>query len=351
MNKRERVIAALNCQDTDRTPIYDLIRNDAVIEYFSGEKLDVSNPERTLYRAYNSYVDATKSNIRFPSVEDRIKTIDGEEYVTKRWTDWKIKHEFYDYGRIEVKVIKKMQELKAQRASPAASVFKYMEDYNSKLELLSDAMIFHNAPIYGGGLYYTYSFCGGVDVFSYLKSDNEDLCEEFINESFLNTLGYISRIPSDYNPPAVIIAEDIGFNKGTLFSPAYLREVLFPRLKVIVEKYHERNIKVILHSDGDINPVLDDIVSCGFDGIHPVEIIAGMDIKEIRSKYPGLVLLGGVDCSQLLPFGKADEVYSVVKKNMQYAKYGYFAGSSSEINNVVPLENILALYEAVGGII
>ncbi|MGC9065177.1 MAG: hypothetical protein ACP5JO_00915 [Candidatus Ratteibacteria bacterium] len=39
MTKRERCERTMNFQDTDRIPIYDLLRCDAAFEYFSGEKL------------------------------------------------------------------------------------------------------------------------------------------------------------------------------------------------------------------------------------------------------------------------------------------------------------------------
>ena len=116
-------------------------------------------------------------------------------------------------------------------------------------------------------MYYSYSYCGGVDIFSYMRLDNEELVDELINQCYLSTIEYIKNLPSEYNPPAVVIAEDIGFNKGTLFAPNYLRSVLFERLKTIVGMYHERGIKVILHSDGDLRTVMDDIVNIGITEI------------------------------------------------------------------------------------
>jgi uroporphyrinogen decarboxylase len=241
--------------------------------------------------------------------------------------------------------------LHAQIADIPAKIEADLLDYQKKQRLINQAVLFQSFASTNGGLYYAYNYLGGVDLFSYLMADNPELAEELIEHAYQYSLAYVNQLPADYDRPAVLIAEDIAFKGGVLFSPEFLRNHLFGRLKNIVSRYQDRGIKVLFHSDGDLSAVLDDIVQAGFTGIHPVETMAGMDLKKIRARYPRLVILGGVDCSQLLPFGKPEEVYQVVRENIRDAGgYGYFAGSSSEINNEVPLENSLALYEAAGAV-
>jgi hypothetical protein len=68
MTREERVTATLNCEPTDRPPIYDLIRNDAAIEYFARQPIDMRSPERAVYAAYSAFADATKSSVRMPRI-------------------------------------------------------------------------------------------------------------------------------------------------------------------------------------------------------------------------------------------------------------------------------------------
>jgi len=72
-----------------------------------------------------------------------------------------------------------------------------------------------------------------------------------------------------------------------------------------------------------------------------------MDIADIHRRHPRLFMAGGIDVSQLLPFGSTVEVEDAVKRAIDAAEGRIMIGSSTELNNEVPLENFLALREAV----
>jgi uroporphyrinogen decarboxylase len=95
--------------------------------------------------------------------------------------------------------------------------------------------------------------------------------------------------------------------------------------------------------------VLDDMIEAGIDGLNPIEPIAGMDIGLLKRRYgKNLILVGNVDCSQVLPLGTVEEVIGAAKECLRLAGHGggLFIGSSSEIVPATPVENILAFYEA-----
>ena len=130
-------------------------------------------------------------------------------------------------------------------------------------------------------------------------------------------------------------------------SPAWLRQSFFPRLATVLNAYHSRGIKVLFHSDGNLNSILDDLVEAGIDGLNPIEVVAGMDVGEIHRRYPGLFLCGGIDVSNLLPYGKPAEVRDAVCRALDAAGGRIMIGSSTELSDNVPLENYLALRDAV----
>ena len=75
-----------------------------------------------------------------------------------------------------------------------------------------------------------------------------------------------------------------------------------------------------------------------------------MDIAHLKEKYDGkLILVGNLDCSQVLPLGSEDEVIREAKGLISVASVGggHFIGSSSEITPITPLENVIAFYKAV----
>lgn len=148
----------------------------------------------------------------------------------------------------------------------------------------------------------------------------------------------------------VIIGDDLAYNQGTFLSPDSLRELIFPFLAKEVEAIKTGSgIPVFLHSDGDLNGVIGDIIDCGFDGIHPLQPSAGMNIEIIKKQYGDkLCLWGNIDLDQLLPFGTEEEVKETVKGTIEVAGDGggYILSSSNILTGNIPPKNILAMYNA-----
>lgn len=141
--------------------------------------------------------------------------------------------------------------------------------------------------------------------------------------------------------------DDIAFKTGPFLSPSWFEEHYFERLDRVVDAYHAEGIKVLFHSDGNLNAVLDGLVAAGIDGLNPIEVLAGMDIRDIHRRYPHLFMAGGIDVSQLLPFGTPAQVRDAVNRAIDDAEGRIMIGSTTELNNDVPLENFLAMRDTV----
>jgi len=81
------------------------------------------------------------------------------------------------------------------------------------------------------------------------------------------------------------IADDLGMVNGPLLHPNTFRKIIFPYFKEIIHSFKKRKVKVLLHSDGQIMSLLDDLVKMGLDGIHPIERKVGMNLREMKEKY------------------------------------------------------------------
>ena len=84
----QRVRAVIEGEAPDRTPLYDLLRNDAVINHFTGETLTVANGRQLVYRAYEPAIDATRPYVRPPEHEQVVTLADGRRRQFFRWTIW-----------------------------------------------------------------------------------------------------------------------------------------------------------------------------------------------------------------------------------------------------------------------
>jgi len=148
---------------------------------------------------------------------------------------------------------------------------------------------------------------------------------------------------------AIVIADDYAGNRGPFFSPAVAREFVIPRLQRMVDAIHEEGGKAIKHSDGNLWPILDQIVATGIDGLNPIEPLAGMNIGDVKRRYGDRVcLIGNIDCGHLLPHGTVEEVEAAVKDCIAQAAPGggFIMSSSNSIHSSVNPANYRAMIEA-----
>lgn len=187
----------------------------------------------------------------------------------------------------------------------------------------------------------------GLEDFSYYLADCPDIIIELLECNTIMASTWARHLPTDHGIEAGFLGDDIAFKSGPLLNPRWMKEHYFPRLARIIDAHHARGIKVLFHSDGDLNPILDDLVQAGIGGLNPIEVLAGMDVADIHRRHPHLFLAGGIDVSQLLPFGSPQQVKDAVKQTIDAAQGRIMIGSSTELNNEVPLKNYLALRDTV----
>ncbi|MBT9777027.1 hypothetical protein GPL15_10995 [Clostridium sp. MCC353] len=98
----------------------------------------------------------------------------------------------------------------------------------------------------------------------------------------------------------LMLCSDYCFNSGPFFSPAMFEEFVQPYLGRIIEEAKKEGFYVIKHTDGNILPILDQIVECRPHAIHSLDPMAGIDMADIREKAGDKVCLcGNVICSGL----------------------------------------------------
>jgi uroporphyrinogen decarboxylase len=94
----------------------------------------------------------------------------------------------------------------------------------------------------------------------------------------------------------ITLSDDWGSNKNMLFSPRMWRKMIKPYAERVVKHAASRGVPVNLHSDGYIMQIMDDLVELGFSMMHPVQESAGMDPKTIKAQYGNkLTIYGSLD--------------------------------------------------------
>jgi uroporphyrinogen decarboxylase len=148
------------------------------------------------------------------------------------------------------------------------------------------------------------------------------------------------RQMADAGADLFCLAHDFGFNAGPFISPKHFSEFVTPYLTEIVQTIHEIGLKAILHSDGDLRELLDQLHATGLDGYQSVDPQGNMDIKSVREEYPDWILMGNVK-SSMMQDAVENEIRDSVRYCMRYGGIGkrYILSTSNCIFAGMPLES------------
>lgn len=158
----------------------------------------------------------------------------------------------------------------------------------------------------------------------------------------------------DKGADAILIADDMAFNTGVFLPPYVMEEHVYPFYKQMIQEIKSyKDTPIFLHSDGNLNSIMDKLVECGFDGIQSLQPSAGMDIGEIKKKYGDrLCLWGNIDLDYIMCFGTVEEVRAEVRKTIEIAAPGggFILSTCNTMVDIIPPENILAMMKEADSI-
>lgn len=151
----------------------------------------------------------------------------------------------------------------------------------------------------------------------------------------------------DMGCDGVSISEDWGNNYSLFISPALWRKYFKPRYKALFDRAKRQGKLVYFHSDGNITPIVGDLVEIGIDSLNPVQPEC-MDQIEVKQKYGDKITIDtGVSNQKTLPFGTPEDVRNETLNALRYLAPGggFVYGTSHYALYDVLIENVITLYE------
>ena len=145
------------------------------------------------------------------------------------------------------------------------------------------------------------------------------------------------------------MGDDLGYKTSTLLEPDTIRRHILPQYKRVIDIVHSSGKKFLLHSCGNIFEVMEDIIALGIDAKHSNEDEIAPFEKWISMYNDRIGLFGGIDVN-IICLNKPDEVFRIVQeRGTKYRRIskGYGIGSGNSIAPYVPVDNYLAMIEAI----
>ena len=152
----------------------------------------------------------------------------------------------------------------------------------------------------------------------------------------------------DLGAMGVLIADDLGYQHGLMFSPELLQLYFFPSLARQTETLINLGLPVFFHSDGNLNGILADLAGMNLAGLHGLEDAAGMDLRSIKQQYGSrLCLWGNLDPGHLVFPRSREEIARQVDSILKAAGRdgGFIFGTNSGLFKGVRPENLRTIYE------
>ena len=340
MTHRERILAAIRHEKTDKVPKGELGIAPQLVEKLTGKPGDdIDNVLEAANILHMDILDYWCAG----SEETLLEVLpDGSRITKDRWN-----------------VVHKHTDVTSEIIKPA------IEDVEDCL-----SVEFPDVSIYARGIETIRHMKQSSDLFILAQPEGVLTPATFLL-GFENTMMYTCTDPDimaklcwrlaehyaelacrliDAGADGILIGDDVAYNTGTYISPDKMREIVFPALKNEVKliRVYSPDTPIFFHSDGDLRNIMDDIIDCGYDAIQSLQPTANMDIAWLKEKYGDKIcLMGNIDINTILPFGTEEEVRRTVRETMEIGSRnsGYILSTCNILTRDLPLTNVLAMYD------
>jgi uroporphyrinogen decarboxylase len=330
MTSRERVLAALHGQQPDRVPYCELAVDRALAQRLMGwgePKSQAANLEAFPYTLEESLaladflkLDNLTYALRAPVYAHKVPGLDGRL--------------FYGEGMIHSRADMAIMDL----PDPHQDSFYAQAEQFAKGK--GDRALWFTTR---AGIFPTW-LSMGAEAFSVALYEDRPFVEEILDIYTDWSLVVAERV-CQLGFDVYASTDDMAFKTQTFFSPKILRELVMPRYRRLQQKV---TLPWVMHSDGNLRPFLEDLLSLGLAGLHPNEKGA-MDIQDMKRDYgQRICLLGNVDLN-ILGMGTIQDVDEEVRGLIRDVGPGggYIVTSGNSLAAYVKPENCIALSRAV----
>ncbi|NVM55837.1 MAG: hypothetical protein HWN66_19210 [Candidatus Helarchaeota archaeon] len=332
---REDALAALHMEELPKqVPMYDIRIDDYIIQTIMRTSVNVETEIACLRKLGFAMITAHPLNIGKTEIYDPETSRKG--YID----EWGRKYLYLNGIKYYAAGMLQESELEVREWDPTIEA-----RYQNILEVLNKVNDLAVIGRVGGTFERALLSIGPAQFFKNIYDRPKFIRRllERVNNYWIE----IGKREIDLGVDAILLTDDLAYKSGPYLSPRHMEKFIWPTFKKRLKAF--RKVPVILHSDGNITTLLDSIVQHGINGIHSLEPTAGMDIGEVKKQYGDkLVLLGNIDCGELLTRGTETEVTQTVKKTIALAAPGggYFLSTSNGVHRNVKVENLLAMCRA-----
>lgn len=337
MTTHERIKRMYEHREADRIPIFDVPWSSTITRW-EKEGMPKGSDYRDFFGIDKISTIEVDNSPRYPykvleETADYIIFTSQWGVTQKQWKNANSTPEFLDYT-----VVDNASWLKAkERMDPGrdripwdqlAAGYKQWKNEGQWIE----ALLWFGFDV-------THSWMSGTENILIALMEEPEWCIDMFSHFLDVNIKLLDQVwDAGYKFDSVMWYDDMGYKHNQFFSLKTYRELLKPVHKKAADWAHAKGVKVRLHSCGDINPFIPDLIGIGIEALNPLEVKAGMDPIELKKKYgKDLVLHGGINA---LLWDDIGAIESEIRRLMPVLKEngGYMFSSDHSVPSNVSLD-------------
>lgn len=363
LDSKQRVLNAINHQESDRVPF----------DYWGTPEVDESLKEHFNVTSRDDLLAKLKTDIRYiyasgiiyedntglfnPTAEYRgsVRGVrkDGcfEDLwgITRKLTTVASGNTYRDVVKSPLRSMNSAKEIESYQYWPKAEDFDFTMLRTECKKKKDYALFLGGMP----GCATTFIQCWYLRGLDQIMSDlilAPKLAHAIIDKISQFQLEYTEKMLAEIGDLAdvLMLADDYGTQNGLMIGVKHFREFFREPTKRLINLAKKYNMKVLLHSDGNINKLIPEFIGMGVDILNPIQNVGSEMAPDFLKKEFGkdLCFHGAIDTQNVLPNVSTEQVSEEIRNKIDILSKGggYIVCPTHMIQKDIPQENILAMY-------
>jgi len=344
---KQRLIAAMRGQPTDRVPNFDVLIEDQHVERLLGRK--AGNTLGVGGDPAKGAAAAEGARPMYPQDYLELCRLIGQDVIVLEslWTPIKRQEPNGTVVGWTDRSFKRREDLERIVWPGEAELedkLRYVREYVAAARGTGIGVM-----LLCGCIFQTlYEFVIGLSDAMVMTVEEPDLFDELMARSTDYFVQLVKGAVAE-GVDIAFLADDFAYNKGLFIEPRQFERLWRPHFERIVEPARSAGKPIMFHSDGKIDDAIEMLLDMGIDCLNPMDP-TGIDYRDYKRRYGQRVTLSGnIDITWPLVKGTPKDVERDVKEHMDVLKPGgrWIAGSSHSIVNYIPHENFVTMINAI----
>ncbi len=341
---KQRTICAFEHRKADRLPVFDIVNKPDMYEDLLGEENYESSGRKAVRLAKKLGMDAvTVHSAPYTCLIPKRSGFDSPNTFTDRFgikckvtdTSWPLGMA-YDPLEADEEFLERIRNAEITEED-VREVKEAIEEANGEIAVF-------------GSVRGTFGFLFialGLENMTVALYEDPELLKEIIEaaDAFWTKLGLkLIELGCD----ALYVANDLGMNGKTLISPAQLREFFFPSLKKQIAAWKAAGGRVLFHSCGNCDAVVEDLADMGIDALNNIQVRSGMNLASVKERIGDRVaIVGNVDATGIMCGSDKSKITEAIKTVVDTAGQdgGLIIATDHSFHEGIPTENVLWFLE------